>query len=1166
MNTVSRISQIFLTRFAKAVVISFILLMTGAVLCHYFTSNLKQLGNARFEQIHSVGSQQVILQRMIKDVIRLAKDSENESSYTQLDADLTRFIQQQQVLLNSTLPGQTSTEILNRQISPLIFELTQDISQVLSGSQPAASRLSFILIKEKRLIPLLAEYQSTLISEHQLFSQRDQARQTIILTLIWLCMGSLILFTWRHPGNTAQHQLPVFAGTEDNARQGELESSSESELLLSKVGEVGKIGGWHLNLKTQELFWTAETCAIHEVEPGFKPTLENAIEFYAPDARPQIRNAVKRAINKGEPWDLKLPFITAKGRHIWVRAQGELEYQNDQPVRLVGAFQDITKEKQLEAEFLLLQDHEYASRARLEGIIRSAMEVSIITTDHEGIITLFSPGAERLLGYSAKDMVGLKTPECIHLPEEIQQRGDELSASLGRNLEGFEVFVTLARHGDFDKREWTYVCKDGSHRAVELTVTAIHDQQNQIEGYLGVAIDITEKKRQQDRLKETNQRIRHLIDALPAAAYTCDNAGLITYYNQAAVEFWGRKPELNNPVDRFCGSFKLYSTEGLSIPHDECWMAVALRDSTIIHGKEIVVENEDGSRKTALAHASPLLDTDGEITGAVNVLVDISDRITLEKSLRETTARLELCLKVLDQHAIVAETELNGVIRHVNDMFCKVSGFEREETIGQTHRIVNSGFHPKEFWQNVFKTISTEGMWQGEICNRRKNGELYWLDTTIAAMQDGDGQATGYLAIRNDITELRLAQEAALAASHSKSEFLANMSHEIRTPLTAILGYADLLRTDLKFANSAGKREQAVKTIREAGNHLLTVINDILDLSKIEAGKVDIEKSPTQLFNILDHIESLLRPPAIEKGVELITHIETPLPDVIETDSTRLRQILMNLVGNAVKFTDRGCIQINVKILEQNESRLLQFDIEDSGPGMSARQAAKMFLAFSQADTSVTRQHGGTGLGLVISRKLARLMGGEVSLAWTEPGKGTCFRLLLPVSILPQTRYTTSRLQDGHSNAETKVPAPAMKLPAHTRILLAEDGPDNQRLISFLLNKMGAEVDVADNGVIACQKFLEAETANEPYDLLLTDMQMPEMDGYTLARNFRQSGATLPIIALTAHAMSDDRQKCLDAGCDDYLSKPINSKNLGQTILHWLILKAEKKIEPPSPS
>ncbi len=1166
MHTVSRISQILSSRSIRAAIFSIFLLMLGAGLCSYVISNYKRLETSRFEQIHSVGSQQVVLNRITQNVIQLAKDPENESSYTQLDSDLTRFSHQHEELLHAKPSEQASREILTSQISPLVLQLTRNVARVLSGSQHANTVLRSILIEEKHLISFLAQYQSALISEHQLLIQRDQNQQAVIISLIWICTGSLIFFTWRYAGNRNYPLYSLFSGSEAGAFPVEPESSTESELLLSKVGEVGKIGGWHLNLKTQELFWTAETCAIHEVEPDFKPTLENAIEFYTLDSRPQIQNAVKQAIKTGQPWDLKLPFITAKGRHIWVRAQGELEYQNNEPVRLVGAFQDITKEKQLEAEFLLLQDHEYASRARLEGIIRSATEVSIITTDPEGIITLFSPGAERLLGYSAKEMIGLKTPSVIHLTEELQQRSHELSATLGRKIENFEVFVTLAKEGGFDKREWTYVCKDGSHRAVELTVTAIHDQQNQIEGYLGVAIDITEKKRQQDRLQETNERIRHLIDALPAAAYTCDNSGLITYYNQAAVDFWGRKPELNSPTDRFCGSFKLFSIEGVSIPHDECWMAVALRDSRIIHGKEVVVECEDGSRKTALAHASPLLNTEGEITGAVNVLVDISERITLEKSLRETTARLELCLKVLDQHAIVAETELNGVIRHVNDMFCKVSGFEREETIGQTHRIVNSGLHPKEFWQNVFKTISTDGMWQGEICNRRKNGELYWLDTTIAAMQDGDGKATGYLAIRNDITELRLAQEAALAASHSKSEFLANMSHEIRTPLTAILGYADLLRNDLEFARSKDKREQAVKTIQEAGNHLLTVINDILDLSKIEAGKFEIEETPTQLFNILDHIESLLRPPAIDKGVELITRIETPLPDLIETDSTRVRQILMNLVGNAVKFTDKGRIQINVTFLDEDNYRFLKIEIVDSGPGMSDRQAAKMFMAFSQADTSVTRQHGGTGLGLVISRKLARLMGGDVSLAWTEPGKGTCFRLMLPVRTLPETRYTTSRIQDGHEQTDKKSPKSSFKLPAGTRVLLAEDGPDNQRLISFLLKKMGADVDVADNGVIACRKFLEAETADEPYDLLLTDMQMPEMDGYTLARKFRESGATLPIIALTAHAMSDDRQKCLDAGCDDYLSKPLNSRILGQTILHWLILKTEKKLEPPSTS
>lgn len=1166
MYIVSRIRQALSVRIAQAAVFSIILLMVGAGLCYFSTTNIKHLENSRFDQIQTAEAQQLLLHRMVKDVILLAKDSDYQSSYTQLDADLERFTQQQQFLLNSSLPEQPSTKLLKLQISPLTSQISQNIFLVLSGKRPAAAMLSLVLTGEKRLMPALEHYQSELKSEHEFLSRRDQERQAMILILIWLGMGSLILLVWWYTRKTTQNMHPALCGTVSSDLQAELESSAERELLLSKVGEVGKIGGWHLNLKTQELFWTAETYAIHEVEPDFKPTLENAVEFYAPDALPQIQNAIKLAINTGQPWDLKLPFITAKGRHIWVRAKGELEYQNNRPARLVGAFQDITREKQLEAEFTLLQDDQFTTRAQLESVIRAATEISIIATDPEGLITLFSPGAERLLGYTADEMIGINTLQHFHIASELKQRSQELTESLGQKVDGFEVFFKPARCGTCDKHEWTYVRKDGTERTVELTVTVIRGKQNQIDGYLGIGIDVTQKKIQEQQLFESHERIKHLIDALPAAAYTCDNAGLITYYNQAAADFWGREPELNSPADRFCESFQMFDSDGTPVAHEDRWMAVALQNREVYHCKEIVIECDDGNRKTALAHVSPIRNSDGDVIGAVNVVVDISDRITLENSLRETTARLETCLKILDQHAIVAETELNGVIRHVNDMFCKVSGFDREETIGQTHRIVNSGFHPKEFWQNVFKTISTDGMWQGEICNRRKNGELYWLDTTIASMQDGDGKATGYLAIRNDITELRLAQEAALAASNSKSEFLANMSHEIRTPLTAILGYADLLRNDLEFANSVGKREQAVKTIQEAGNHLLTVINDILDLSKIEAEKIELEQTPTQLFNILDHIESLLRPPAIEKGVELITRIETPLPDLIETDPTRLRQILMNLVGNAVKFTNEGRIQINVKILEENDSRLLQFDIEDSGPGMSAGQAAKMFRAFSQADTSVTRQHGGTGLGLVISRKLARLMKGDVNLAWTEPGKGTCFRVILPVQALPETRYTTSRLQNGHEHADKKAPASTVKLPAHTRILLAEDGPDNQRLISFLLTKMGADVDVADNGIIACQRLLEAETANEPYDLLLTDMQMPEMDGYTLARKSRESGVTMPIIALTAHAMSDDRQKCLDAGCDDYLSKPINSKTLSQTILHWLALKAEKKIEPPSPS
>ncbi|MCA9016390.1 MAG: PAS domain S-box protein, partial [Planctomycetaceae bacterium] len=774
-----------------------------------------------------------------------------------------------------------------------------------------------------------------------------------------------------------------------------------------------------------------------------------------------------------------------------------------------------------------------------------------------------SPGAERLLGYTAEEMIGSKTPECFHLAEEVEQRGRDLTASLGRTVKGFEAFVTPAMLGGFDQREWTYIRKDGTHRTVELTVTAIRDQHHEIEGYLGVAVDVTQKKQNEKQLLESRENIRHLMDALPVATYTCDNQGLITYFNQAAIEFWGRKPYLNDTNDRFCGSFKLLDAEGHIMPYHKSWTAIALEKQETLHGKEFIVECDDGTIKTALAHISPMYDHEGRITGVVNVLVDISDRKMLEKSLKETTARLELCLKVLDQHAIVAETELNGCIRHVNDTFCQLSGYTREEAIGKTHRIVNSGTHPQEFWKNVFKTIAETGMWQGEICNRKKTGELYWVDTTIAAMKDSEGVPTGYLAIRNDITELKMAQEAALAASRSKSEFLANMSHEIRTPLTAILGYADLLKVDPEFTSSPAKRDQAINTILDAGHHLLTVINDILDLSKIEAGKMELEQAPTEVFPVLEHIESLLRPRAIVKGVQLGSRIETPIPDLIVSDPTRLRQILMNLVGNAVKFTENGSINIIVRQVVRDDQKYLQFDIEDTGPGMTPRQAEKIFNAFSQADSSVTRQHGGTGLGLVISRKLARLLGGEVSLAWTERGTGTCFRFEMPEYVLPQTRYLINpSLADSKNSAKTTTKAEEYQVPENTRILLAEDGPDNQRLISFLLRKLGALVDVADNGSIAYRNYLEAEMVDQPYHLLITDMQMPEMDGYSLTRVLRAEGATLPIIALTAHAMAEDRQKCLDAGCDDYLSKPVDRRLLAKTVEKWMT-HAQQTTEPP---
>ena len=382
-------------------------------------------------------------------------------------------------------------------------------------------------------------------------------------------------------------------------------------------------------------------------------------------------------------------------------------------------------------------------------------------------------------------------------------------------------------------------------------------------------------------------------------------------------------------------------------------------------------------------------------------------------------------------------------------------------------------------------------------------------------------------------------------ANQSKSAFLANMSHEIRTPLTAILGFTDILREDMGFDIGREKRTQAIHTISNAGKHLLTIINDILDLSKIEANKMTVEKIETPLIAVLGEVESLMRPHAIAKGLMMSTSLSTPVPEHILCDPTRLRQILLNLSGNAVKFTEEGSVSIIVGATpDQTE---LTIDIEDTGPGMDDKQAGCLFNAFEQADDTMTRKFGGTGLGLTISRRFANLMGGKVFLLRSHPGVGSCFRLVLPLEAITDSPMVEKfeMVQTGSSIASSTV-----KLSG--RILLAEDGVDNQWLIAFHLKRCGAELTVADNGLIALDLIEQSEADGEPFDMLLTDMQMPEMDGYTLARTLRERGCTLPIVALTAHAMAEDRLKCIEAGCDDYATKPIDKAKLIATCAEWI--------------
>ncbi|QDT76303.1 PAS domain-containing hybrid sensor histidine kinase/response regulator [Lacipirellula limnantheis] len=443
-----------------------------------------------------------------------------------------------------------------------------------------------------------------------------------------------------------------------------------------------------------------------------------------------------------------------------------------------------------------------------------------------------------------------------------------------------------------------------------------------------------------------------------------------------------------------------------------------------------------------------------------------------------------------------------------------------------------------------------------------RGGRQFAVELAIVSIQGSE--ETTFCAFVRDITDrksheldMRRAMEESEAANRTKSEFLANMSHEIRTPLNSILGFAELLVRNADEGDERTRRDYA-DTIRTSARHLMELINNVLDLSKIEAGKMQVERARFSPHQVIAEVVSLLRVRAIEKGIVLNYRWDGPIPETVTTDPHRVRQLLINLVGNAIKFTEQGSVMIVAGVAREGDRGLLTLEVRDTGIGIEPSKLSDIFHPFVQADSSMTRRYGGTGLGLAICKNIAAALGGDLSVD-SQLGRGTTFTAKLEIGDLRHVR-----MFEAPPDAATGdyVDRPISANLQGVRVLLADDGETNRKLIQVFLSRHGAEVQTVENGEMACRIALA-----EQFDVVLMDMQMPQMDGYAATRKLRSLGFLKPIIALTAHAMKGDREKCTFAGCSGYLSKPVNVDELiravevaaGLELRHDELVKQEKE-------
>jgi len=788
---------------------------------------------------------------------------------------------------------------------------------------------------------------------------------------------------------------------------------------------------------------------------------------------------------------------------------------------------DISEQKQSEK-----------AKSHLAAIIESSQD-AIISQDLHRNFTSWNKGAEVLFGYTAAEVIGTKGTVAIP-PGFVDGVAETIDAVRTGKPGG--VVETVRLH------------KNGTPIDVSLSFSPIWNLCRQVVGASVVARDIRARKHAEDALRESEERFRIMADTSPTLIWVTGPRGNVQFVNRQFREFFG-----------FSADETEFRVERLVHPDDAAAyirsVRRALRSRTAQVG-EIRLRRADGQYRWVLSHAEPRFDKAGRFLGHVGISTDITERVQAEADVRNSEEMFRQFASNVHEVFWVMNTS-PAEVAYINPAYEKVWGRSCESLRENPNSWIDA-LIPEDRPVGIARfEKQLQGICQASEYRIQTPAGIRWISDHSFPIVDHAGKVIRIAGIAEDITERKQREEdlvrarnAADAANLAKSSFLANMSHEIRTPMNGVLGMLQLLSE----SGLSPEQQRYAEVAQTSAHTLLALIDDILDLSKIEAGRITLEKLDFSLSDVLDACLEALRTRAVAKGLAFSAATAPEIPDMLRGDPLRLRQILVNLIANSIKFTDCGSVSLEVALEGRAAGGVcLRFSVTDTGIGIPPDRVPQLFSPFVQADVSTTRKYGGSGLGLAISRQLAEMMGGAIGVE-SQPGHGSTFwfTVALETSCAWPPPITMCQVE------VSPRPSPAPKAPdalsapvPHThsaRILVADDNPTNLMVIMAQLAKLGYGADSVVNGGEAL-----AALDRETYSLVLMDCQMPVMDGYEATRRIRASRhREMPVIAVTAHAMAGDREKCLNAGMSDYLAKPVELHRLAEILSRWTVTPASQ--------